>query len=234
MSLDKTDDRRQDGICVTRMSEAVIDGGFVDEIIALYIAIFNSKGEGEWGEQWTSDQVRKKLFEDVAAELGRSLVTTWRVGGALVGFSIVFIDPVATAVAIRDLPPGLQDGNVLAAVNRNLQWITGPDAIILHFREMGIRKEGRGGLAPVTRLLTDPGDVAYAGGATHHCYWTSRRSRLYPIVAAHDFHVVFVFGDTADNVLMSGDLGDALRRLKLSTAQGGAILAERMCHLGLK
>ncbi|HSD12408.1 MAG TPA: hypothetical protein VLC10_02520 [Patescibacteria group bacterium] len=225
--MENTASARDDGFFTQPFTGAVSDPALVDEIIGWYIDVFNAVGPDEWNEHWTADEVRKKLFLDTAADAERSFVTTWRSQGRLAGLGIVVVAPVSRFAA-SDLPPGCQDGSVLSGVRRSLGWLVGPETPILFYREFGLRKEFRGGLAPILRLLGDSLEAGMGIGAEYACCWTSRKKRLYPILVGLDLHLAYAFGDEQDNVLVGDVFPHLLRKIRTSPDEAALHIRERI------
>jgi len=221
------------GIQTLSLKEIAADPSLVEDVIGWYIAVFNATGPGEWGENWTPEQVRKKLFEDTAAEADRSFVAMWRKDGVLAGVDIICLMPVADAVTPRDLPPGLQDAATLANVNRHLEWAAGPKATIAMFRELGIRPEHRKGLQPVIGMTQGVMAAGLAAGATYGCFWTSKTSNLYPIMVGYGVDVIYDFGDEKGHVFMGDHLDHSYRRFCAPAPLAGQMIAERSAQRGI-
>lgn len=229
-----TPGHRQDGFFTQEFSQAVQDTDFVDELINWYIQVFNDRSSGEWAESWTPEQVRQKLIIDTAGQWYRSLITSWRHQGDLVGATIVFVERADRVLKRSDLPPGCQTDARLAEVNRHLDWLIGADPLVVQYRELGIVRQFRQGFAPVGKLIADSAAAAIARGARYGCWWTSRQSRLFPIVIGLDCRVAYDFQDDGGNVLMIGECDQTHRRLCQPPAKINQMLAERLKNLGLK
>jgi len=222
-----------DGFRTQIMSEALRESGFAEDLVSWYVAVFNSKGDGEWGERWTPESARRKLIDDTVGEHERTLVTTWRVGGKLVGACLVFVDRADRVLRLRDLPPGLQTPERLADCNRNLDWLISPRPLVAQYREIGILKEFRRGWEPVMRLMLDPGAASIdLWDAKYVLYWTSRKRRMYPIMCGLDNRIVYDFRDAEANVLMGEYTSEMRRRLSLPAEQCRAMIVERIDQTG--
>lgn len=221
----------EEGLCTQPMTEAVKDEAFTHEVSRAWCAIFNAQGEGEWNEGWKTDQAHEKLFIVPADDFDRSIITTWRNHGEIAGLSIIFIERIDRVMVVRELPPGHQSPKVLAAVLRNLEWVAGPDAIVIQHREFGIRPEYRAGLEPVCRLISDADRAAVARGADYGIYWSSKHARLYPLTAGLDVHPIFDFRD--GTILVGDHIHAVLRRLATPTPQLAAMIGERRLHVKL-
>ena len=212
--MDQASSFKENGFFTQQLSTAAADQSVADEVTDCYMRVFNATGEGEWQESWTKEATLQKLFLDPAADAPRSFLTSWRVNGELAGFGIAFVDDVDKAVALRDLPPGLQTQERLDAIRRNLVWLGGKGKLC-NYRELGIRREFRSGLAPVLQLIHDPLEKSATLGAQFSCCWTSRQSRLFPIISSMDVRMIYDFQDPAGHVLMGEDVAHACRRFSL-------------------
>ena len=223
-----------DGYFVQRLSEALRDRGFLREVAACYVAIFNARGPGEWSEDWTPESARRKLFEEAAVDADRSYLATWRVRGVLAGLCISYAAPVPRSLRLTDLPPACQQPGCLDAVLAKLSGELGGERVIAQYRELGIRREYRRGLEPVASLMRLPGNPLHDAGASHVIFWTSSRSRLYPIVLGVGFRPFYRFDDPPANVLMIGEAAAIRRRLELPTTLLKAAIAARIVWLKLR
>jgi hypothetical protein len=223
----------EDGFFTQRLSMAAANRRLVADVVAWYIDVFNARGSGEWGEAWTPETAERKLFSGLADVADHSLLTTWRVAGRVVGASIVSVGLTEDVLTVRDLPPGRQDGRTLEAVMKNVFWVAGRRQLIAQFREIGIVREFRSGWQPVVRLMMDPGVMTIeTWGTSYQLFWTSKRARLYPIMAGVESRVIYDFGDAAGNVLMGDDIKDTRRRLSEDESTVRAMIAERLEQTG--
>ncbi|MEY4744272.1 MAG: hypothetical protein RL272_217 [Candidatus Parcubacteria bacterium] len=223
-----------DGIKTLSLKEVAADPRLVDDVIGWYIAVFNAKGPGEWNEDWTPEQVRKKLFEDTAAEADRSFVALWRKDGVLAGVHIICLMPAAGAIIARDLPPGFQDEATVAAVTRQLEWIAGPSAVVAMFRELGIRQEFRKGIDPFLGMTRAILQVGLSAGATFGCFWTSRDSNIFPIMIGYGAEVLYDFGDEKKHVFIGDHFDHSYRRFCAPPASAVRMIAERCALRGVR
>ncbi len=228
MRKNAVSDGRTDGFETGSFRDYAGDPARAAELIDWYISVFNAKGDGEWGEHWTPDAVRSKLFADIDAEAGRALIATWRVGGDLAGLSLLFVDRAAEVLSLKDLPPACREPAVLAAARDRLVRLVGSDTVVAQYRELGIRCEFRSGLDPVARLMLDPGLASMELGARYVCFWTSKNSRLYPIVIGLSMVPVHDFGDAAGDVLVVGSCAWLSRCLKFPRPLLKAVIAVRL------
>jgi hypothetical protein len=217
---------REDGIFSQTLAEAAGDPLFIDEMVGWYIGVFNAAGPGEWNEHWTPEEVRRKPFLDAANDGGTSIVTSWRKDGILAGLAVVYVADADTAVTERDLPAGLREHRHLDAVVSRLRWFSGSTKVA-HFRELGILKQHRSGLEPVIRLLVEPLSRAGSAGAEFSCCWTSKGSRLYPLIKGLDIREIHDFGDPDGHILMGDDIASVVRRLRMPEQVILAMLSRR-------
>lgn len=222
---------RDDGFHTQTLAEAAKDPQFLQEIVECYIAIFNADGEGEWREAWTPETAAKKLFDVPAEEAARSYLTSWRFIGQLAGFSLVNVDAAETVIPVRELPPSVQTEDHRREAAMHQAWLAGPGAKTCFFREIGIRPEFRIGLEPVVRLMHDPSAAASVDGASFVSFWTSRDSKLFPIVLGLDARAIYDFGDKVRNVLMGDDLACTLRRFRSPLPDMTRMIKERLKQL---
>jgi hypothetical protein len=217
---------RDDGIFTQTLAEAASDPSFIDEMVAWYIGVFNAAGPGEWNEHWTPEEVRRKPFLDAANDGSASIVTSWRKDGVLAGLAVVYVGDADTAVTECDLPTGLRERRHLEAVVERLRWFAGGTQVA-HFRELGILTAYRSGLGPVVRLLVDPLSRAGDAGAEFSCCWTSKGSRLYPLIKGLDVREIHDFCDPDGHILMGDDVASIVRRLRMPEQVILAMLSRR-------
>ncbi len=231
MSKTISNDDARDGFRTCGFDRFAADNERLAELVDWYVAVFNARGAGEWGEHWTPETAREKILADVASEAGRTLITTWRAQGALAGVSLVFVDRAADVLKVKDLPPACRDAAVLSSVRAKLSRLLGAATVVAQYRELGIRREFRSGLDPVARLMLDPGLASMEMGAEYVCYWTSKHSRLYPIVLGLSMVPVHDFGDRDGDVLMVGDCAWLSRCLRFPRPLLKAVIALRLAWL---
>jgi len=223
----------EDGFFTQRLSLAAASRRLVADVVAWYMDVFNARGSGEWGEAWTPETAELKLFTGLADVADRSLITTWRVDGRVVGAAILSVGLTEDLLTARDLPPGRQDSRTLEAVMKNVFWVVGRGRQVAQFREFGIIREYRRGWQPIVRLMMDCGVTAIETlGASYQLFWTGKRARLYPIMAGLGCQVIYDFGDTMGNVLMGDDIFAMRRRLSENEATVRAMIAERLEQTG--
>lgn len=226
-------DHRADGYLTQRMSEAIRCPDFVDDVIDWYIRVFNDQAEGEWAESWTPDQVRKKLFADTASQHDRSFIVSWRDGGVLAGATIIYVDTVDRLLGLADLPPNHQTPEQLADINRHLDWVFGPGVRVAQYRELGVVRQHRQGIGPVGQMIARSLVSAIQEGARYGVWWTSKSSRLFPIVSGLENRVGYDFNDSQGHVLMYGECDQVLRRLNQPEAMIKRMIADRLKRMGL-
>ncbi len=223
----------EDGFFTQRLSLAAASRRLVADVVAWYLEVFNARGFGEWGETWTPASAERKLFTDLADVADRSLITTWRVDGKVVGACILSVGRTEDVLAARDLPPGRQDSRTLEAVMKNVTWVVGRGQCVAQYREIGIIRAYRSGWQPILRLMMDPGVTAIeTWGAAYQLFWTGKRARLYPIMAGLECRIIYDFGDAMGNVLMGDDIWATRRRLSEDEATVRAMIAERLEQTG--
>ncbi|KPJ86107.1 hypothetical protein AMJ57_00455 [Parcubacteria bacterium SG8_24] len=213
---------------VHRLSDAAADPTVAAETIEAYIRIFNAAGADEWNESWTEAQVRRKLFEETAPEADRCCLTLWRFGGQVAGLSLALLCEPLDSLTVRDLPPSFQGRQHLEGFRKHLSWIAGPKAKLVVYRELGIIPEYRGGLEPIIGLVIEPLSRARRAGANFGCFWTSRRSRLYPLMVGYGLRLIYDFHDPDDHVFMGDDLKNGWRRFRTAPAVARDLIAERL------
>jgi hypothetical protein len=222
-----------DGFATKLLSDALREPGFAVELVNWYLGVFNAKGTDEWGERWTPETAHRKLIGDTAGEHERTLVTTWRLNGRLVGACLVFVDQADRVLRLSDLPSGSQSPERLADCRRNLDWLIGLGPTVAQYREIGILKEFRRGWEPVMHLMLDPGSTSMdLWDAKYVLYWTSRKRRMYPIMCGLDNRIVYDFRDREANLLMGEYAAEMRRRLSLPAEHCRAMIAERLEQTG--
>jgi len=202
-----------EGFCTQKLSAVLQDPDLTAEVARCFTAIFSDRGRGEPAEDWEVETVRRKLFLAPAPDAERSYLTTWRLGGVVAGLCLTYFDRVGRSFRLSDLPPGSRDQATLDIVLAKLVEAAGADSLLIQYREMGIRREFRRGLDPVLPLIMGPGEPPHRAGAEYVAFWTSSRSRLYPILVGLGLHPIHRFGDAAGNRLMFGSAALMQRRL---------------------
>jgi hypothetical protein len=224
----------EDGFFTQTLAAAASDKAIVNELVAWYIKVFNDQGPGEWGESWTPDQVRHKLFWATQAEHHNATVTSWRTGGVLAGATFAVYGRSDQVLKVSDLPPAKQDPALLAEVLDHLDWLIGSEATVIHYRELGILREHRQGPAPVLKLFSDTADEAWRRGVDYGYWWTNKHGRLFPLVVGVGGQIAYDFHDERGNVLMLASCPQTVRRLHEPPARIMKMMLARLQNLGLK
>jgi len=225
---------REDGFFVQRLTDVLLDPAFMAEVADLYVAIFNAKGQGEWGESWTRASAIMKLFGQTADDADRCHLATWRVAGQLAGLCLTYANRTMESIRPADLPPEARSSAVLDVVLAKLMLACGEDVLVLQYRELGIRREHRGGIEPIAALILLSGYPANDAGAGPAVFWTSSKSRLYPIVIGLGLEPLHRFGDPDDNVLLVGPSGVMRSRLELAPRRLAATIGLRLAWRRIK
>ncbi|MFN2222598.1 MAG: hypothetical protein ACK2UH_08610 [Candidatus Promineifilaceae bacterium] len=221
---------RQDGFFTERLSEALGDPLFADELVDWYMRVFNDQTEGEWAENWTPELARQKLLIDTAGQHDQTIINGWRDNGQLAGVMIGYLDRVDRVIHLTDLPPGFQTAKKLAELNSHLEWLMGTDALVVQYRELGIIRQHRQGTA-VFRIFADAAKAAVDAGVRYGCWWTSRNSRVYQIDVGLGCHLAYDFHDPQQIVLMYTEGDQFLRRVTQSPGRMRQMMAARVANL---
>ena len=228
MSLRTTGSPQEDGFCTQKLTAVLKDPALVTEVADCFTAIFNDRGRGEPAEDWTAETARRKLFLAEATDADRSHLTTWRVKGRLAGLCLTCFDRTKRSFRVSDLPPGCRDQATLDEVLAKLTEAAGADTLLIQYREMGIRRDCRGGLQPVLSLIMGPGGPPHAAGAAYVAFYCSSRGRLFPLVVGLGLQPIHRFGDAADNRLMFGSTALMQRRLSRPAWAVRTMIAARL------
>ncbi len=219
---------QEEGFCTQKLTAVLQDQRLVTEVAECFTAIFNQRGRGEPAEDWTAETARRKLFLVPAPDTDRSYLTTWRLNGRLAGLCLTIQERAKLAFRLNDLPPGSRSPEMLNLVLAKLVKAAGADSLLIQYREMGIRRECRCGLQPILSLIMGPGGPPLEAGAAYVAFYTSSRSRLYPIVVGLGLQPIHCFDDPADNRLMFGSAVLMQRRLSRPAWLIKAMIAARL------
>ena len=119
-------------------------------------------------------------------------------------------------------------------VKKHLDWLIGPDTAIAHYRELGIIRKYRNGIEPVYQLFAHSLPEENTSEVQHSCFWTSKKSRLFPIMTGLGGCIAYNFDDEMHNVFMFYECAQSYRQMKMPIKKIAAMIAARCRQLGVR
>lgn len=175
-----------------------------------YARVFNARGKGEWNADFSLDQGRKDLEEDLRrGEIKIKLITMEDQQNVIHGFAYGYLIN-SDCIGLREAPFHLEKGEkgvVIEIVKKKLREKIEGENIIYYFGPLGIIQESRSqGILRLQRLGGAMLEEIVREGVKHILSYTSRDSKLYLICKFMGAQELFNINDDRKTVYLLQDI----------------------------
>lgn len=174
------------------------------ELIALYMSLFNAKGRHEWGEKWTYESTKDHLEEVLHEEEGRIpflclLYAESDVGRRLIGFSLGAYIMYASSFRRYGLPDAEKEGfdqKMTEALESMI--VSGFKFPVCCCTDFGIMREYRKGFEPIARIFIPSLGKGSEIGCKTVFGWSAAGKKSFMIFLAFGGKVIMHLGGRKD------------------------------------